>query len=79
MLSNICKYLHSFDQDQYLHQLNSALFFLLKVRLNVATILREDSLLRKQQAKDVELLKNYEMELRDPTEYFIWQQVTRFM
>ena len=43
-----------------------------KIRLNVSSILREDYLLRKQQQKDVSLLKNYEMELRDPTEYFIW-------
>ena len=44
-----------------------------KVRLNASTILREDNLLRKQQAKDAELLKTYEMELRDPTEYYLWQ------
>ena len=43
-----------------------------KIRLNVSSILREDYLLRKQQEKDVSLLKNYEMELRDPTEYYIW-------
>ena len=45
-----------------------------KIRLNVSSILREESLLRKQQAKDVSLLKNYEMELRDPTEFYIWQK-----
>ena len=44
-----------------------------KVRLNVASILREDYLFRKQQAKDVALLKNYEEELRDSTEYYIWK------
>ena len=48
-----------------------------KVRLNTASILREDALFRKQQAKDVQLLKNYEEELRDPTEYYIWQQDMR--
>jgi hypothetical protein len=45
-----------------------------KVRLNVSTILREDKLLRKQQEKDAQLLRNYEMELRDTTEYYSWQQ-----
>lgn len=44
-----------------------------KVRVNAATILREDYLYRKQQAKDVQILKNYEEELRDPTEFYIWQ------
>ena len=45
-----------------------------KVRLNAATILREDFLYRKQQAKDVAILKNYEEELRDPVEYYAWQE-----
>lgn len=44
-----------------------------KVRINASTILREDSLFRKQQEKDVQLLKNYEYELRDPTEFYSWQ------
>lgn len=44
-----------------------------KVRLNASTIYREDALYRKQQAKDAAILKNYEDELRDPTEYFLWQ------
>ena len=48
-----------------------------KIRLNTASILREDALFRKQQAKDVQLLKNYEEELRDPTEYYIWQKDMR--
>jgi len=45
-----------------------------KVRLNVASILREDYLFRKQQAKDVAILEEYEDQLRDPTEYFLWQK-----
>ena len=45
-----------------------------KVRLNATSILREDALYKKQQAKDVELIKSYEQELRDPSEYYAWQK-----
>lgn len=44
-----------------------------KVKLNTAAILREDALYKKQQEKDYNLLKNYEEELRDCTEYYLWQ------
>eukprot|EP00605_Chrysophyceae_sp_TOSAG23-4_P002155 GSChrysophyteH1.ASY1.ANO1.2383.1 assembled CDS len=44
------------------------------VRVNAATILREDYLYRKQQSKDSAVLKAYEEDLRDPVEFFAWQQ-----
>ena len=45
-----------------------------KVRLNASAIYREDALFRKQQAKDAKLLKQYEEELHDQTEFLIWQK-----
>lgn len=35
---------------------------------------REDALFRKQQIKDELILKQYESELRDPTEFLMWQK-----
>jgi hypothetical protein len=48
-----------------------------QIRQNASSVLREDYLYRQQQAKDAEILKNYEKELRDPVEYFAWQQAMK--
>lgn len=48
-----------------------------QVKANASAILREDAIYRKQQAKDVQLLKAYEEELRDPTEFYLWQKEMR--
>ncbi len=45
------------------------------IQPNAVSILREDSLFRKQQSKDAQILKNYEEELRDPIEYYCWQEM----
>lgn len=49
-------------------------FITAKVRLNASAIYREDALFRKQQAKDAKLLKAYEEELHDQTEFLLWQK-----
>jgi len=43
------------------------------VKLNTSTVLKEDFLYRRQQAKDAALLRQYEEELRDPFDYYMWQ------
>lgn len=44
-----------------------------EVKLNTAAILREDALYKKKQAKDAQLIRAYEAELRDPMDFYRWQ------
>lgn len=44
------------------------------VRQNVASVLREDALLKQKQAKEYQILKRYEEDLHDASEYARWQQ-----
>lgn len=48
-----------------------------KVAINTSSILREDYLFRQQQKQDALILKKYEEDLRDPTEYYSWQSAMR--
>ena len=43
------------------------------VKMNAAAILREDSLFKKKQAEEAKLIKDYEEELRDSTEFYRWR------
>jgi len=63
--------------NSYIHEPPDFAAIPAKIKLNTAAILKEDYLYRKQQAKDAAILKNYEEELRDPIEYYTWQQRMR--
>jgi hypothetical protein len=43
------------------------------IKINKAAVLREDFLFRKQQEHDAKLIKQYEEELRDASEFYQWQ------
>ena len=47
------------------------------IKLNTATILRENHLINKLQSRENELLAAYEVELRDGTEFTAWQRQMR--
>eukprot|EP00747_Dinoflagellata_sp_TGD_P162531 gnl/TRDRNA2_/TRDRNA2_180226_c0_seq1.p1 gnl/TRDRNA2_/TRDRNA2_180226_c0~~gnl/TRDRNA2_/TRDRNA2_180226_c0_seq1.p1 ORF type:complete len:804 (+),score=236.88 gnl/TRDRNA2_/TRDRNA2_180226_c0_seq1:125-2413(+) len=43
------------------------------IKQNASSVLREDALLKKKQAKEYEILKRYEEDLHDPSGYYEWQ------
>lgn len=47
------------------------------VRQNTASVLREDHLVRKKQEKEYKLLKDYQSDLRDASEFYEWQAERR--
>ena len=47
------------------------------VKLNVASILREDAVYKKKQEKEKKLIEAYESELRDSTAFYKWQKGMR--
>ena len=47
------------------------------MKLNAATVLREDALFKKKQEKEAAIIKAYESDLRDASEYLRWQTEAR--
>jgi hypothetical protein len=47
------------------------------VKLNVASVLREDALFKKKQEAEASMIKAYESDLRDANEYYRWQTEMR--
>lgn len=48
-----------------------------EVKQNAASVLREDHLVRRKQEKEFQLLKDYESDLRDASEFYEWQAERR--
>lgn len=47
------------------------------VKLNTAAIVREEALIQKQQIKEEQVMKEFEMNLRDDSEYNRWLEENR--
>lgn len=46
----------------------------IEIKINTATVLREDAMYRRQQQKEAELLKKFESGLRDTSEFDMWRR-----
>jgi hypothetical protein len=47
------------------------------VKLNAAAILREDAVIKGKQEKEAAVIRDFERNLRDTTDYFAWQEAER--